>query len=456
MSGPSSSLAAAAALLWLVAPELKLGPTSDTPTSDIPTSDTHVRASHVGPSFSSGVSPQRTATISTPRDHPAIQYASRTPTDRISALARRVAAGDAQLTFDRDNGYLGSVLMALENPIESQVVVFSQTSVRADLIGPRNPRALFFNDRVAVGWVRGADTLELAAHDPQQGTIFYTLEQRQAARPRFTRETSCLLCHLSRDTQNVPGLLTITTQSIPQDKYSYASGFVSDHRTPISERWGGWFVTGRAGSFHLGNTEVPQSLRSGTGAAARPRVLDSLQGLFDLRGFPSAHSDAAALMVLEHQTQMTNLLTRVGWEARIAEHERHGPDVTEEAVRELVDYLLFVDEAPLPEPVKGSSGFAAAFSARGPRDANGRSLRELDLHVRLMRYPCSYMIYSEAFDRLPESAKSAVYRQMWRVLSGEERQRPDTRLSLADRRAVVEILRATRSGLPDYFGPVVK
>lgn len=402
---------------------------------------------------------QRAPALSTPREHPAIQYATRAPADRIAALAKRLAAGETTLAFNRDNGYLAAVLQALGVSVESQAVVFSETSVQADLISAKNPRALFFDDTVAVGWVRGADTLELAAHDPQQGVVFYTIEQRETPKPQFTRQTSCLTCHLSQNTQNVPGMLTFTTQSIPQDKYSYASGFPTDHRTPIPERWGGWYVTGRTGGLHLGNTEVPQTLRPSTGAALRPRVLDSLKGVVDLRGFPTAHSDVVALMLLEHQATMTNLLTRVGWEARIAEDKPAAavnPATFDDAVRELVDYLLFVDEAPLPAGVGGTSGFAAVFSARGPRDGKGRSLRELDLQSRLFRYPCSYLIYSPAFDALPAIAKTAVYGRLSSVLSGRVTGEPYTRLSPADRRAIVEILRATKPGLPPQFGDTIK
>ena len=417
----------------------------------------------LGVLLSSGtVSGQRAAVLATQRDHPAIQYTKRPPTDRIAALAKRIAAGEVKLAFDRDNGYLAAILEALGIPVASQVVVFSETSVQAELITPKNPRALFFDDGVAVGWVRGAETLELAAHDAQQGVIFYTTDQRQSAAPQLARQTSCLTCHLSQNTQNVPGMLTFTTQSIPQDKYSYASGFPTDHRTPIPDRWGGWFVTGQAGGLHLGNTEVPQTLRPPTGASLRPRALDSLKGVVDLRGFPSEHSDVVALMMLEHQATMTNLLTRVGWEARIAEHAagpsapRPRPEALDEAIVELVDYMLFVDEAPLPAGTRGSSNFAAAFAARGPRDSKGRSLRDFDLQSRLFRYPCSYMVYSPAFDALPARAKTAVYDRMAAVLSGRVAGEPYTRLRPADRRAIVEILRATKPGLPTFFTDTIK
>src|SRR5205823_12956161 len=119
------------------------------------------------------------------------------------------------------------------------------------------------------------------------------------------------------------------------------------------------------------------------------------------------------------------------------------------------DYLLFLDEAPLTDRVRGSSAFAQRFAAAGPRDAKGRSLRELDLTRRLMKYLCSYLIYSDAFDALPASAKDPIYRRMWEVLSGEDSgARYRTALSLADRQAIVEILRDTKQDLPPYFQTV--
>src|SRR5262245_1751732 len=224
------------------------------------------------------------------------------PTERISALLRQIETGAARLTFDPANGYLRSLLTALQVPVESQVVVFSQTSLQFDLISPRNPRAVFFADDVAVGWVRGADAIELAALSPEQSVLFFTLDQRQSPKPQLKRETSrCFVCHQSPDTLGVPGLLTFSTFSIPQDKYSYAAGAATDHRTPLHDRWGGWYVTGQPGSpRHLANAEVPQSLRPANGQQLPAKQLDSLDGLVDLRGFPTRSSDVVALMVLEH------------------------------------------------------------------------------------------------------------------------------------------------------------
>ena len=336
--------------------------------------------------------------------------------------------------------------MRLHVPRESQIAVFSPTSFQADKINAQNPRAIFFNDTVAVGWVRGG-LLEVAAQDPKLGSIFYALEQKPAERPQFTRPSEdCLVCHRSWDTFAVPGIFVLSTFP-PLTKNGYASGGVSDQRTPLVERWAGWYVTGRPGrNRHMGNKPVP------TRDDTTPTVaIDSLEGRIDLKGYPTPYSDIVALMVFEHQTRMTNLLTYLAWSTRVAQFDRTPQTALDGAVRELVDYLLFVDEAPLVSKIEGTSGFAEMFQAQGPRDAKGRSLRQFDLTTRLMRYPCSYMIYSPAFEALPPVARDAVYNRMWQILSGAEKQSPYSRLSAADRRAIVEILRETRTGLPGYF-----
>jgi hypothetical protein len=163
-----------------------------------------------------------------------------------------------------------------------------------------------------------------------------------------------------------------------------------------------------------------------------------------------------SLLVFDHQVRMMNLLTRIGWEARSLAHAGKNDEQAAAALRnaavEVVDYMLFVDEAPL-SGVKGSSTFAETFSAKGPRDSRGRSLRDLDLERRLMRYPCSYLIYSDAFDRLPLPAKDAIYSRLWQVLSGTDKAANYARLSAADRQAVIEILRETKKDFPAAINP---
>ena len=189
---------------------------------------------------------QRTDVFVESINHPVIAYRTTPVHDAVADLDEKLQHGSIQLAFDRDTGYLRATLDALKVPIESQTLVFSQTSAQAKQIGPRNPRAVYFNDTVAVGWVRGADVLELAAQDRHQGVVFYTLDQKRTDAPRLTRDNTCLLCHLTWDTLGVPGLQMLSTFQMSDDPNAYAAGIVVDHRSPLSQRWGGWYVTGKA------------------------------------------------------------------------------------------------------------------------------------------------------------------------------------------------------------------
>ncbi len=384
-------------------------------------------------------------------DHPAIQYDTRPANDPVAALNRNIQEGKVQLRFEGPSGYLRSVLDALRIPVESQLVVFSKTSLQAPIITPTNPRSLFFNDSVAAGWVRGEPFVELAAEDPRQGVIFYTLDQLPAAKPVFERQDRCLQCHESFSSLGVPGTL-LRSSFVARDgqPLRQLGDYLNDHRSPFKERWGGWYVTGQhVPTGHLGNTLV---MNPQIAPALQAPSLASLQGKFDTSPYLSPYSDIVALLVFDHQMHMINLLTRMGWDTRLALYRREdiARSVRDDA-KELVDYLLFIDEAPLDGKIEGTSGFAGKFAASGPRDRKGRSLRDLDLDRRLMRYPCSYMIYSPAFDALPAEAKDAIYRRMWEILSGQEKAAKYAHLTSADRQAIVEILRDTKKDLPPYF-----
>ena len=390
------------------------------------------------------------------RDHAAIRYSAAEPTDPVAALNGRLERGDVKLTFDPANGYLKSLLDALAVPTESQALVFSQTSFQASRINIQNPRAVYFNDTVSVGWVRGGELLEVAAQDPTQGVIFYVLDQKESASPRLTRNNECLACHLSWNTLGVPGLMVESVHPLP-DEISYVNGYTTIHASPLEQRWGGWWVTGNhGGARHMGNIPVMPKDKEKSRLAAPTRALTSVEGLFDLTGYPTPYSDVVAQLVLAHQVRMTNMITWVGWEARLAASQPSA-DATlrvRDAASDLVDYLLFVDEAPFVGPMQGTAGFAEWFAKQGPRDEQGRSLRDFDLRRRLFKYPCSYMIYTPAFDALPAAAKEAVYSRLWEVLSGREKRQPYvSRLSAADRQAIVQILRATKKNLPSYFQP---
>jgi hypothetical protein len=378
-------------------------------------------------------------------DHPAIQYSTRPTTDAIAELNKKIQAGQVKLTFDSKLGYLRSVLTALDVPIESQTLVYSPTSVQTEFINELTPRALYFNDNAAVGWVNGGDLLELSALDPEQGEIFWALRQQAREKPQFVRTRQCLECHHSTSTSGVPGLLVMSMLPLSDNQSEYAQGWAVDDRTPIEDRWGGWYVTGaQAPLRHLGNVQVYHAPKSYVRLPVAP-VLANANGKIASEIYLTPYSDVVALLVLNHQTGMVDLLTRLGWEARIS--SPHVRDIAQE----VADYMLFTEEASLPRPVKGNAGFAELFSSKGPRDKQGRSLRDLDLQHRLQRYPCSFMIYSPIFDALPPAAKEMVYARLWDILSGKDPDQKYARLSPADRRAILEILRDTKKGLPEYF-----
>lgn len=391
------------------------------------------------------------------RDHPAIEYSTRPVRDAIVRLNERIEAGDMQLSLEASpRGYLRSVLQALEIPVSSQTLVFSENSLQRAHISKATPRAIYFNDTVALGWAKGADTVEATVLDASQGVHFYSLTQKPQQKPQFVRrDGECLQCHLLPQTHGVPGLLTMSVLPLSDNKNEYAQGWAMDHRTPIEDRWGGWYVTGaQVPVKHLGNVPVLHVPRSYVRADVAPRLRTAGEAI-DATAYLTPHSDVVALMVLNHQTHMTNLLIRLGWQARVSASDRTQSGVTPQQVRdtahELVDYMLFLDEAPLPSPLGGVSGFAKDFQGRGPRDSRNRSFRDLDLTRRLLRYPCSYMIYSDAFDALPPPAKAMVYERMWEVLSGAAAGWDYSKLPPADRRAIVEILLETKKDLPAYF-----
>ena len=383
------------------------------------------------------------------RNHPAISYATTPVTDPVSRLNARIRSGEVSLDYNDTNGYLPAVLTALGVPVESQVLVFSKTSFQAPRINPGNPRALYFSDTTSVGWVRGGEVLEFVAQDPKQGAIFYTMRNSRSEPPALTRNDTCVMCHASDATENVPGMFVGSVFPGKDGTTMYGPAYTTDHRSPLFIRWGGWYVTGtHRAERHLGNAIVTDPTDLAGMVTPQTIHVENLDGKFDPSGYLSLQSDVVALLVLEHQATMLNLLTKLAWNARIG---RDASQSLASVAAQVVDYMLFVDEAPLPGTVRGTSAFAERYAARGPRDHQGRSLRDLDLENRLLRYRCSPLIYSEPFDALPEAAKAEVYARLWDILSGAERGDRYASLSAAERRAILEILRDTKPGLPTTF-----
>lgn len=408
--------------------------------------------------------------------HSAIKYLESTPTDPVAELRQRMASGEVTLEYDADrDGYLGSVLRALDIPVSSQGLVFSRTSLQLDRISPWSPRAIYFNEDTYIGYVQGGPIIEVATVDPKLGAVFYSLPQAEQAPGtlEFTRETTtCLLCHDSAIvTGGVPGFMV---RSMYTDRYGYGITAIGDgvttDMTPIEERWGGWYVTGTSATPHAGNVMAPvlahevgnvKSYMAKVDLGSESDVID-LEGRFDAEPYLSPHSDIVSLLVLAHQSYMHNLITMAGYESRKALYmENLGPAIkldpgghhadtrrkVAEVVEPLVRGMLFVKEAPLGGPVVGTSGFAEEFEKLGVRDAKGRSLRDLDMERRMFKYPLSYLIYSEAFEALPQVTREQVYTRLHAILTGRDKSDEFAHLDAADRQAILEILRDTK---PDF------
>jgi hypothetical protein len=375
--------------------------------------------------------------------------------DAIARLGARLASGTATLQWTDGRGYLTSLLHLLDINVDSQVLVFSKTSFQHTLIDPKHPRAVYFNDNVAIGMVQGGTVYEMMALEPSHGLAFYTLATNKTEQPAFQRRgVECLFCH---GPGNKGAAAMVVASVIPdaQGVPAYTSAFIDtiDHRTPFERRWGGWFVTGTHGSQqHLGNAGAPDPEHPLDLDHANTQNLTSLAGRIDVTKYLTGTSDIVALMTLEHQVGATNRLGALGVQYRQA--ERIGatdPKALDAGIRDLADYLLFVGEAPLREPVKGVSSFTQTFAQRGPRDDRGRSLREFDLRTRLFRYRLSFMIYSDLFDALPASVREQVYRRLYDVLSGKETGEKYASLTADERTAILEIVRETKKNLPDYW-----
>lgn len=419
----------------------------------------------VGIVWAFGVSTNR-ASAQMEFEHEPINYSTSSPQDAVTALQSQLDKGEVELRFDESQGYLASILEALNIKPSSQVLVHSQTSFQLRRISPRRPRALYFNDESYVGWVQGGDVIEIMTTEPHLGQVFYTLDQEQTDRPRILRDQGqCMICHSSSRTQNVPGGLVRSVFVNAGGQPHYGSGtFNIDHSSPFEKRWGGWYVTGTHGDMrHMGNVISksrldPENIDREDGANVK-----DLSDRLDTEPYLTPHSDIVALMVLEHQTQMQNFITAASFENRRAVHhdgvmnsaldrpKSYRSESTQRRIKsagdKLVRYMLFADEFRLTSPVEGSSPFTEDFQSQGPRDSQGRSLRDFDLKTRMFKYPCSYLIYSPAFDALPSEVKRYVISMLHEILTGKNQNKEFAYLSADDRKAILEILTETKPEL---------
>ena len=407
-----------------------------------------------------------------------IFYRTREPVDPVALLQKQLDAGKAHLAYEDDHGYLKSVLKLLDVPADSQSLVFSKTSFQYPHISPDHPRALYYNDDVYVGSVRDGKAIEIISFDPMQGAMFYVLDEPKSDKPVFQRaELDCTTCHIAPGTRGVPGVFLRSVYPTPTGTLApRGTSFITDQKSPLKERWGGWYVDGALSAGSMANAAVVAAATPVAATQASPAAprLDPLGKPYNPAVYLVPDSDPVSLLVLAHQTQMHNLITLTNYQTRLALHavvqeSGAGPARGEPApsldslpekarqqivapAEQLLRYLLFINEAPLggqdAKAVIASSAFARAFAARGIQDSGKRSLRDFDLHDRIFRYPCSYLIYNPAFDALPEPARGYVYHRLLQVLSGQDASADFASLSAADRKAILSILLETKPNLP--------
>ncbi len=409
-------------------------------------------------------------------EKPPINYSDADPDNRIADLIKELNTGTADLEFSQERGYLDSLLEDLEISTTSQTLVFSKTSRQRRFISPLTPRALFFNDDVYVGWIPEGEIIELSVADPQLGAVFYTIDQqKQTSPPKITRQFGqCLLCHASTHTDRIPGHIV---RSVHTDQTGMpllqSVAYRTTDRSPLRERWGGWYVTGTHGEQkHMGNLWSEDTKQWSPMEQESGANLVDLSSKFDAAPYPASHSDIVALMVLEHQITMHNLITAANIEWRVyreelkaqnAELESSEAKLSEEVnyrlnliATRLVDGLLFKQEACLSSPVRGTSQFRNNFEAKGPFDSQGRSLREFDLTHRLFKYSCSYLIYSKSFKALPEELLNSIISQLRLTLNARENN-DNYQIPISQRQEVWKILKETSANLPEtwqrYFSP---
>jgi len=382
-----------------------------------------------------------------------VKYLDQTPANPVERLQQRLAAGELNLAFDERFGYLPALLDELKIPRSSQTLVFSKTSLQRRFITPDNPRALFFNDDVYVGFTPGAPALEVSAADPKLGGVFYRLNNQSFGGARLARDQDCLSCHGGQRSLGVPGHFV---RSIGTDSTGELDGQMEvkdiDQCTPIADRWAGWFVTGQHGAqTHRGNLIGAEAFARAAKETNYLGNLTELSGFFDTKKHLRSTSDITALMVMEHQVKMHNYITRLSFDTQITTRMYGHIRYLTSQVNAFLRYLLFTEEAQLTAPIVGDADYAQGFTSLGPFDAKGRSLRDFDLQTRLFKHPCSFLIYSEQFDALPPVIRDHILKRLHAILTRQDQDPQFASLAPADRQAILEILRETKPNLPEYW-----
>lgn len=389
----------------------------------------------------------------------------KTSQDPVAKLWQRMCRGTLKMDTTSPQAFLKQMLRELDVPMASQVMVFSKTSLQNALISPLTPRAIYFSEEVYLGWCQGG-MFELIGVDPVQGPQFYvmTFPYGRGEKPELSTSENCFNCHEGSRTNGVKGMLVRSVYPADDGLPILSEGsFVTSHESPLSERWGGWYVTGRhGGDLHMGNATAHET----TGGVVLDRKaganVASLAKFISTEPYLTDTSDIVALMVLEHQCMMHNLITDAAKSTREAMARQHdlqkafGEPVTDvpqgsaasvirSHAEKLVKHMLFCGEYGLKDDgVEGAPAFQEAFRRNRVETKEGRSLKDFQLLTRLFKHRCSYMIHSQSFEALPVQVKTEFYTRLGAVLRGEDATGDFAHLSASERGNIREILLETK------------
>ena len=392
-------------------------------------------------------------------------YFSKDAKDPVTLLMKRVQRGEVLIKEPNGKPLVERLLRELGLNKDTQVLVFSRTSLQRREVSYSNPRALYFNESVYLGWMPNG-RIEIASFDPELGPIFYfQRELDDASSPLLTRTRSCLGCHAGDATNFLPGSLG---RSVYPDKSGRSLRSIDDyrrsgHHIPLHDRYGGWFVSGNHGAMrHMGNAIASREGGKITIDREQFANLEKLDRFFSTEAYPAPGSDIAALLVFDHQVTMHHRLVEAAYRARQSLFdskldpketdvsklsEGRSTDEFLEGRDKVVDYLLFRDETPIPK-VSCDPAFRRAFTANRIADSRKRSLKDLRLDGRIFENRCSYMIYSPTFDQFPPMLKGAIYARIHEILTSPKPVEGFDYLGKDEKRRILEILDETKEDLP--------
>ena len=345
------------------------------------------------------------------------QYLEKQPRDPFTRIKADLESGSLFYDDRKPLGYLESLLGKLKISKHSQQLVFSTTSLQLSRISPRNPRAIYFNEDLYLGYVPGGQ-IEVIGIDPEIGAIPYIFSppagKEKSWHPKAIRSRRCMNCHANSDIGGVPGLLISSV--IPGPGGGSIDAFRqtdTGHAIPYDLRFGGWHLTG--------NHTFPTSWANSTGVMSKSivtKISNPPGTFFNWNRYLVPESEVIANPVLEPQVGFVNRCLGATYRLRefflleeSKEPAKRTVRISQEAVR-IVEYVLFSDEAPLPKPISyENSAFAKDFQSKGD------PLRQFNLKDRLMQRRCSYMIRSLSFQGLPEELKNAVFSKIKTVMT---------------------------------------